>query len=160
MRVRSVKKFPKLVTITPSIIDVKAIYILGPGTTVKRVADLLGVGKTLLGVDLYRKRTVMADVNEEKLLKEIKDWQNTWIVVSPIGKQGILFGRGNQQISPKIIKLVGKSKILALATKAKIRSIEGAVLRVDTGDAEVDELLRGFLRVATDYREWRLLPIK
>ncbi|MDH5447385.1 MAG: ATP-NAD kinase family protein [Candidatus Bathyarchaeota archaeon] len=137
-----------------------AAYILGPGTTVKCVADLLGVEKTLLGVDIYRKDGMTKDVNEEKLLKEIDDWQNTWIIVSPIGRQGILFGRGNLQISQKIIRLVGKDKILVLATRSKIRSIEEGVLRVDTGDAEVDRMLRGYIRVATDYREWRLLQIR
>jgi len=106
----------------------QATYILGPGTTVKCVADLLGVEKTLLGVDIYHKGKVVKDVNEEKILKEIRDWQNTWIIVSPIGRQGILFGRGNQQISPKIIKLVGREKIIVLATKSKIRSIEDGVL--------------------------------
>ncbi len=138
----------------------RAAYILGPGTTVKCVSDLLGVEKTLLGVDIYRKDKVTKDVNEERLLKEIDDWQNTWIIVSPIGRQGILFGRGNQQISPKIIRLVGKDKIIVLATKSKIRSIEEGVLRVDTGDAEVDKMLSGYIRVATDYREWKLLQIR
>jgi predicted polyphosphate/ATP-dependent NAD kinase len=138
----------------------KDTYILGPGTTVKCVADLLGMEKTLLGVDIYCKDRVTKDVNEEKLLKEIDDWQKTWIIVCPIGRQGILFGRGNQQISPKIIRFVGKNKIIVLATKSKIRSIEEGVLRVDTGDAEVDKILSGYIRVATDYREWRLLQIR
>lgn len=138
----------------------KATFILGPGTTVKRVANLLGVKKTLLGVDIYRKNTLIKDVNEQEMLKEIDDWQNTWIIVSPIGRQGILFGRGNQQISPEIIRLVGKEKIMVLATKSKIRSIDESVLRVDTGNAEVDRMLSGYIRVATDYREWRILQIR
>jgi predicted polyphosphate/ATP-dependent NAD kinase len=138
----------------------EATYILGPGTTVKCLTDLLDLEKTLLGVDIYHKGRVIKDVNEEKMLKEIDDWQKAWIIVSPIGRQGILFGRGNQQISPRIIRLVGKEKIIVLATKSKIRSIEEGVLRVDTGDADVDDMLRGYIRVATDYREWRLLKIK
>lgn len=136
-----------------------ATYILGPGTTIKCVADLLGVKKTLLGVDIYCRGRIVNDVNEKRILNEVDDWRNVWIVVSPIGRQGILFGRGNQQISPNIIRLVGKEKIMVLATKSKIRSIEEGVLRVDTADAEVDRMLRGYIRVATDYREWRLLPI-
>ena len=139
--------------------DPEATYILGPGTTVKRVANLLRADKTILGVDVYHKGSVTNDVNEEKLLNSVKDWQNTWIIVSPIGRQGILFGRGNQQISPRIIRLVGKERIIALATKSKIRSIEGNVLRVDTGEAEADRMLRGYFKVATDYREWRLMRI-
>ena len=138
----------------------KATYILGPGTTIKCLADLLGVEKTILGVDIYSQGKLLKDVNEERILNEITDWQNTWIIVSPIGRQGMLFGRGNQQISPKIIRLVGKEKIIVLVTKGKIRSIEESVLRVDTGDAEVDKMLKGYIRVATDYREWRLLQVR
>jgi predicted polyphosphate/ATP-dependent NAD kinase len=137
----------------------KATYILGPGSTVKRVAELLGVGKTLLGVDVYFDGTVNLDVNEETLLREVRDWRNTWIIVSPIGRQGILLGRGNQQISPKVVRRVGKERIVVLATRSKVQSIEGGVLRVDTGDADVDQMLRGYIRVATDYREWRMLRI-
>jgi predicted polyphosphate/ATP-dependent NAD kinase len=137
-----------------------AAYILGPGTTVKCVAELLGVGKTVLGVDIYKEGKTVLDVNEKGILEEVEDWQSTWIVISPIGHQGILFGRGNQQISPKIIRKVGKQRIIVAATKGKLQSIEGNVLRVDTGDAEVDGMLKGYIKVITDYREWRLMPVQ
>jgi predicted polyphosphate/ATP-dependent NAD kinase len=137
-----------------------ATYILGPGTTVKRIAELLGVEKTVLGVDIYKKGKVTLDVDEETILEEVKDWQNTWIILSPIGHQGILLGRGNQQISPEIIKRVGKQRIIVVATKSKLQSIEGNVLRVDTGDVDVDNMLRGHIRVITDYREWRLISVQ
>jgi len=138
----------------------KAAYILGPGSTVKCIADLLGVEKTLLGVDIYRNKSVVKDVNEKKMLSLINDWQNTWLVLSPIGRQGMLLGRGNQQISPKVIRKIGKDRMIVGATRSKIQGIEGGVLRVDTGDAEVDEMLRGYIKVAIDYREWRLLKVQ
>lgn len=141
-------------------IDPKATYILGPGTTVKRVAELLGVEKTLLGVDLYQDGKLIKDVNEEKIMKHIKDWKHTWIIVSPIGHQGMLFGRGNQQISPEIIRQVSKEHIIVIATKNKIKSIQDGVFRVDTGNPEVDKMLRGYIRVITDYHEWRLIQIQ
>jgi predicted polyphosphate/ATP-dependent NAD kinase len=134
-------------------------YLLCPGTTVKCVADLLNVEKTLLGVDIYFGGRIVQDVNEKKILQWVKDWENTWIIVSPIGRQGILFGRGNQQISPKIIKLVGKESVIVIATRNKIKSIDGSVLRVDTGELEVDDLLRGYIKVVTDYREWTLMRV-
>jgi len=137
-----------------------ASYILGPGTTVKTLGDLFGVKKTLLGVDLYLNGKIINDVNEETIIKNVKDWENTWIIVSPIGGQGIIFGRGNQQISPEIIRRVGKERIIVLATKNKIQRLKNGVLRIDTGDPEVDEMLRGYIKVITDYREWRLLPVK
>jgi predicted polyphosphate/ATP-dependent NAD kinase len=135
-------------------------YILAPGTTVKRVAELLGIEKTVLGVDIYKKGKVILDVDERRILEEVGDWQHTWIILSPIGHQGILFGRGNQQISPKIIQHVGKERIIVAATKNKLQRIEGNVLRVDTGDARVDAMLKGYVRVVTDYREWRLVQVQ
>jgi predicted polyphosphate/ATP-dependent NAD kinase len=137
-----------------------ATYILGPGTTVKRLAELLGVEKTVLGVDIFKNGKVILDVNEKRILDEVEDWQNTWIILSPIGRQGILLGRGNQQISPEIIKRVGKQRIIVAATKSKLRDIDGGVLRVDTGDVEVDNMLKGYIKVVTDYREWRLMPVQ
>lgn len=140
--------------------ELEATYILGPGTTMKRIADLLDVGKTVLGVDIYRNKTVIKDVNEQKMLQEIGDWQKTWIILSPIGRQGMLLGRGNQQISPEIVRRVGKEKIIVAATRGKIQGIEGNILRVDTGDSEIDSMLKGYIRVVTDYREWRLVPVE
>jgi predicted polyphosphate/ATP-dependent NAD kinase len=138
----------------------EATYILGPGTTVKHIAELLGVNKTVLGVDIYKRGAVILDVDEKRILDEVEDWQKAWIVLSPIGHQGILLGRGNQQVSPEIIKRVGKQRIVVAATKSKLQSIEEGVLRVDTGDVEVDEMFKGYIRVVTDYREWRLMPVQ
>ena len=138
----------------------EATYILGPGTTVKRIAEQLGVEKTVLGVDIYRRGKVILDVDERTILEEVEGWQNTWIILSPIGHQGILLGRGNQQISPEITKRVGKQRMIVAATKSKLQSIEGNVLRVDTGNVEADKILKGYIKVVTDYREWRLMQVQ
>jgi predicted polyphosphate/ATP-dependent NAD kinase len=69
-------------------------------------------------------------------------------------------GRGNQQISPEIIKRVGKQRIIVAATKSKLQNIDGSVLRIDTGDTEADAMLKGYIKVITDYREWRLMPVQ
>ncbi len=137
----------------------EATYILGPGTTIKCIADLLGVEKTVLGVDVYQDGKLIRDVNEEQIKRKVKNWKHAWIVLSPIGRQGMLLGRGNQQISPEVIRRVDKEHIIVVATKSKIQGIEDGVLRVDTSDDEVDKMLRGYVKVATDYREWRLLEI-
>jgi predicted polyphosphate/ATP-dependent NAD kinase len=135
-------------------------YILGPGTTVKTVTDILGVKKTTLGVDVYQEGKVTNDVNESAILELVKDFSKAWIIVSPIGHQGMLFGRGNQQISPGIIKRVGKDNIIVISTPSKLKGIAGEVLRVDTGDSQVDDILRGYIRVVTDYNEMRLIQIE
>jgi predicted polyphosphate/ATP-dependent NAD kinase len=135
-------------------------YILGPGTTVKTLTDLLGVKKTTLGVDVYQHGTMVQDVNEARIIKLVEDFSKTWIVVSPIGHQGMLFGRGNQQISPGVIERVGREHIFVISTPSKLRGIESETLKVDTGDSSVDELLRGYIRIITDYNEIRLMKIE
>ncbi|MHA2025378.1 MAG: ATP-NAD kinase family protein [Candidatus Thorarchaeota archaeon] len=135
-------------------------YILGPGTTVKTVTDMLKVKKTTLGVDVYHKGKMYNDVNESMILEIVKDFDNTKIIVSPIGHQGMLFGRGNQQISSGIIERVGKDNIMVISTPSKLKGIAGEVFRVDTGDSQVDNLLRGYIRVITDYNEMRLIKIE
>ncbi len=136
------------------------VYILGPGTTVKTVADMLGIKKTTLGVDVYTKDKVVYDVNEDTLLGTVRDPSKTWIIVSPIGHQGMLFGRGNQQISPKVIDRIGRNHILVICTPGKLRGLESETLKVDTGQVKTDEMLRGYIRVITDYNEIRLVKVE
>lgn len=140
--------------------DQDGSYIMGPGTTVRTLAEKLNVKKTTLGVDVYQQGTIFNDVNEAQIFEIINDFTKTWIIVSPIGHQGMLFGRGNQQISPEVIKRVSRERIIIISTPAKLRDIEGETLKVDTGDSEVDEMLRGYIRVLTDYNEFRLVQIE
>ena len=136
-----------------------ATLILGPGTTVKEIADVLGIRKTVLGVDIYRNGKETLDIDEKQILSLVDNWENTWIALSPIGHQGILLGRGNQQISPNVIKRVGKTRLIVAATKSKLQTIDGRILRVDTGDEETDVMLKGYIRVVTDYKEWRMVKV-
>ncbi|MGD9396449.1 MAG: ATP-NAD kinase family protein [Candidatus Thorarchaeota archaeon] len=140
--------------------DPDGTYILGPGTTVKTVTDMLKVKKTTLGVDVYKHGKAHNDVNEEKILELVDDFNKAWIIVSPIGHQGMLFGRGNQQISPGIIERVGRDHIIVISTPSKLKGISDEILRVDTGDTKVDDILRGYIRVVTDYNEIRLIKIE
>jgi predicted polyphosphate/ATP-dependent NAD kinase len=135
-------------------------YVLCPGTTVKAIADKLGITKTLLGVDLVHKGSLLgSDLNEQQLLRLI-DRKKVKIIVSPIGRQGFIFGRGNPQISPAVIKKVGKENILIIATHSKLSSIGfGRPLLVDTGDEETDRMLSGYTRVITGYEEEAVMKI-
>ena len=127
------------------------IYIIGPGTTTRTIGDLLDQKKTLLGVDLFQEKKIVAkDVNEKKILRTING-KVTKIIVTPIGGQGLIFGRGNQQISSKVIRQVGLDNIVVVATKSKLDRLES--LRVDTGDPDLDELFRTRgIRVIVDYK--------
>jgi len=127
------------------------IYIVGPGTTTRTIGDLLDQKKTLLGVDLFQEKKIVAkDVNEKQILQTING-KASKIIVTPIGGQGFIFGRGNQQISSKVIRQVGLENIVVIATKSKLDRLES--LRVDTGDPELDEHFRARgIRVIVDYK--------
>ncbi len=139
----------------------QTVYVLGPGTTVEAIAQKLGVEKTLLGVDVVKgDGTVIAlDVNESKLAKLVQK-KTVKIIVSPIGGQGFLFGRGNQQISPRIIRSVGVENVIAVASKMKIATLQPRRLLVDTGDAGLDKMLRGYRRVVTGYMEETVVKVE
>jgi predicted polyphosphate/ATP-dependent NAD kinase len=125
-------------------------YIVGPGTTTRTIGDLLDQKKTLLGVDLFQnKKIIEKDVSEKQILQAIKG-KAAKIVVTPIGGQGFIFGRGNQQISAKVIREVGIDNVVVVATKGKLDRLES--LRVDTGDPELDGMFRAHgIRAVTDY---------
>jgi predicted polyphosphate/ATP-dependent NAD kinase len=126
-------------------------WFVGPGTTTRAVMDVLGLRKTLLGVDVVRAGTcLLADADELALL-EIAGETDAGIVVTPVGGQGFLFGRGNQQLSARVIERVGLERIVVIATEAKIAALGGRPLRVDTGNPAVDESLSGYLRVVVGY---------
>jgi predicted polyphosphate/ATP-dependent NAD kinase len=129
------------------------LYIVGPGTTTRPILTRLGLEKTLIGVDvLLEKRLVAVDANEATLLGLVQGHPAT-LIVTPIGGQGFLFGRGNQQLSPAVIRAVGKDNIVVVSTLDKIQSLRGQPFLVDTGDPEVDRLLAGYVLVVTSYDE-------
>ena len=135
------------------------IYILGPGTTTRTIGDLMDEKKTLLGVDLIcNKKIIARDVNENQILENIKG-KNAQIIVTPIGGQGFIFGRGNQQISAQVIRQVGWNNTTVLATENKLRTLK--TLRVDTGDQELDETIRGqVVKVITNYKTEQAVRIE
>lgn len=127
------------------------LYVIGPGTTTRAIAEELGVEKTLLGVDVMENGGLVAsDVNEEMLLKLIEG-RRAKIIVTVIGGQGFIFGRGNQQISPEVIRRVGVENLIIVASPGKLAALKGRTLLVDTGDPEVDEILSGYRKVVIGY---------
>jgi len=132
------------------------LYIYGPGTTTRDILAELGLEKTLLGVDVVLGGQVIAkDVNELELARLLDGKKmKAKIVVTAIGNQGYIFGRGNQQVSPEIIRRIGKENIVVVASKEKLASLEGRPLLVDTGREEVDKMLEGYIRVITGFNDY------
>ena len=137
-------------------------YLIGPGTTTRAVLDLLGLPHTLLGVDVVRDRAlVAADANETDLLRCIEEaGASTRIVVTAIGGQGHIFGRGNQQFSPRVVRAVGTGNILVIATRNKLLTLDSKPLLVDTGDEDLDRELSGYIQVITGLDERLVYPVR
>jgi predicted polyphosphate/ATP-dependent NAD kinase len=129
------------------------LYVLGPGTTLRAITDRLGFPKTLVGVDVCTRDEVVAqDVSEASLL-ELLENRPARVIVTPIGGQGFIFGRGNQPISPRVLQKVGRENILVVSLAEKLNALQGRPLLVDTGDPDVDKWLAGYLPVVVGYRE-------
>ena len=112
----------------------------------------------MLGVDLaVDRRLLEKDVDEDTILRTLQSYPEARIVVSPIGAQGFIFGRGDQQISPRVIEKVGIRNIIVIATPIKMRATKA--LRVDTGDPRLDEQLRGYGKVLIGYGLQQVAPV-
>jgi predicted polyphosphate/ATP-dependent NAD kinase len=143
--------------------------ILGPGSTVRAVAERLGVAKTLVGVDVVdvapgpRAVLIAADAAETDL-RRLATREGCQIVVTPIGGQGFLFGRGNQPISPAVIRGVlagaGRAGIIVVATPAKLAALGTRPLLLDTGDPALDRELAGHVLVITGLGERSMLAMR
>ncbi|MCU0631107.1 MAG: ATP-NAD kinase family protein [Methanoregulaceae archaeon] len=127
------------------------LYILGAGTTTEAIARETGVKKTLLGIDVIKNgETVASDINEQTLWDLLLQGVEAKILISPIGAQGFILGRGNQQISPRVVRKVGPGNIIVVATPHKLR--ETPLLYVDSGDSSIDAAFGDTILVVSGYR--------
>jgi predicted polyphosphate/ATP-dependent NAD kinase len=139
--------------------DPETLYLLGPGTTLKAITDKMGLAKTLLGVDAVYAGTLLGrDLNEKGILRLFRNYEKRKIVVTPIGGNGFIFGRGSKPFTPEVIKQVGRKNIIVVGTKDKVNQLD--CLRVDTGDVEVDEMLCGYLKATVGYREGVMVKVR
>src|SRR5439155_3776615 len=127
--------------------ELEGLTLFGPGTTTQRILSHRGVEGTLLGVDAVEGRGLAGtDLNEAQLL-ELLDGRPARLVVAVVGGQGYVFGRGNQQLSPAVIRRVGLENIDVVAALDKLAGLDQPTLHVDTGDTGLDAELSGFRRV-------------
>jgi len=134
-------------------------YLLGPGTTIKAITDILNQEKTVLGIDLLLNNRIIAhDLNERRILEHING-KKVKIITSLIGRQGFLFGRGNLQFTPQVLRKIGIENVIIIATKFKLMNIPDQILRIDTRDPQLDDELKGFYRVIVDYDEMKICKV-
>jgi len=137
------------------------LVVMGSGSTTEFIMEEMGLDNTLLGVDVVQDQFLVAsDVTEHQLLDIIKQHDAVKLVVTLIGGQGHVFGRGNQQLSPNVIKAIGRDNIIIVATKTKLESLEQRPLLVDTGDVELDKALSGFVKVTTGYNDYVMVQMR
>ncbi|WP_233749248.1 ATP-NAD kinase family protein [Ferrimonas balearica] len=134
-------------------------YVMGSGSTVAAVMAELGLDNTLLGVDLVQDGQLLAsDLTAAELLQRVQNVP-TKLVITLIGGQGHLFGRGNQQLSPAVIRAIGRDNIIILASKNKLTALAHRPMVADTGDSQLDSALQGHYRIITGYRDAVLYPL-
>ncbi|MCK8103809.1 ATP-NAD kinase family protein [Pseudoalteromonas sp. 2CM36K] len=133
--------------------DADTLYVMGSGSTVGAVMEEMGLENTLLGVDLVEDQALVGqDLTAQQLL-ELTTGRKTKLVITLIGGQGHIFGRGNQQLSPALIKAIGRDNIIVVATKTKLQALNGRPLICDTGDSELDDELSGYIRVISGFND-------
>ena len=134
------------------------LYLLGPGTTVKAVADAIGVEKTLLGVDAVLDGELIGrDLGEGELLALLDKHDRARIVVTPLGGNGFVFGRGNRQFTPAVLYRVGTAGVIIVSIASKLRGI--GCLHVDIGDESLDDQFAGYVEVIIGWRRTRMMRI-
>jgi predicted polyphosphate/ATP-dependent NAD kinase len=137
------------------------IYFFGSGGTIDYIARKLNIKNTLLGIDaVYNKKALKNDLNEKDILKLLEKYPKSRVILSPIGAQGFILGRGNLQLSPKVIRKIGIDNIIVISTPSKLASTP--LIRVDTGDKNLDSLFveKEFMMVVIGYRLSRIVNLK
>ncbi|RKF19590.1 ATP-NAD kinase [Alginatibacterium sediminis] len=128
-------------------------YIIGSGSTIDGIMQHLNLENTLLGVDLLKDGQIVGkDLTAQQLLDKIS-LENTHLLVTPIGGQGHLFGRGNQQLSATLLRKLSREQIWIVASKQKMKALQGRWLVCDTGDPDLDLQLSGSWNIITGYHD-------
>ena len=142
------------------------LFIIGSGSTTQFIMQELALDSTLLGVDVIQHQSVIQfDVTEAQLWQLLQEnsinnkSRGVKLVITLIGGQGHILGRGNQQLSPRIIRFIGKENILIVATKTKLLALNERPLIVDSGDEELDQALSGFMPIITGFHDQVLYPV-
>lgn len=131
-------------------------WLLGPGTTTAAIMATLGLPNTLLGVDAVRDGEVVAADADAATLERLAAAGECRLVLTATGGQGMLLGRGNQQLTPAVLRAVGRAGLVVVATHEKLTALQGRPLLMDLPDAALAAEFEGFIEVITGYRSHML----
>ena len=147
--------------IRDTLLDEDMMIIWGSGGTLREIGSNLGFELNTLGIDISKGNSVVAsDLNEQEIIHYLQTHTGeVTLLLSPMGGQGFLIGRGNLQLSPEVLRIVGADRVLGIVTPAKMLTLR--TLRVETGDPEMDEEFsrKKYLKVLQGYRTTRILPV-
>jgi len=137
------------------------LFLFGSGGTIDYITRKMNIDNTLLGIDaVYQKKLVGVDLNERGILRLLDKYPKAKVLLSPIGAQGFILGRGNLQLSPQVVRKIGLDNIIVVSTPSKLASTP--MLRVDTGDKKLDHdfMEKEFMMVVIGYRLSRVVKIQ
>jgi len=137
------------------------LFLFGSGGTIDYITRKMNIDNTLLGIDaVYQKKLVGVDLNEKGILRLLDKYPKAKVLLSPIGAQGFILGRGNLQLSPQVVRKIGLDNIIVVSTPSKLASTP--MLRVDTGDKKLDHdfMEKEFMMVVIGYRLSRVVKIQ
>lgn len=147
--------------IRETLIDDQMMILWGSGGTLRTIGGILGFELNTLGIDITVGGNIIgSDLNENEILSALKEHQGDVILLlSPMGGQGFLIGRGNLQLSPDVLRIVGVDRVLGIVTPAKMLTLRN--LRIETGDPEMDQRFshKKYLKVLQGYRTTRVLKV-
>ena len=134
------------------------LYIIGPGSTTGLIMKKLGLNDTVLGVDaVLCGELVGKDMNEREIIAMAEVHEKITLILGIIGKQGFFLGRGNKELTPKAIRMIGTDNIILVSGATKLNDLKE--LHVDTGDPELDRELRGYRNVVFRYGRERVMKV-
>ena len=136
------------------------MVVWGSGGTLRLIGQLIGHELTLLGIDIQHENKIHADLNEQELIQILSSHNGEkLLLLSPMGGQGFLIGRGNLQLSPDVLRIIGVESILGVATPAKLMGLSH--VRIDTGDESLDDEFRArkFVKMLQGYRTTRVIRV-
>ena len=138
------------------------IYLIGSGSTTYSIKESVGTEGTLLGVDAVVNRAFTGkDMTESEIRNALSGFEKNkrHLVITVIGGQGHIFGRGNQQLSPDVIRMIPRENITVIANASKMAALFGKSLIADTGDPVLDEELKGYIPVITGFGKKVMLKV-